>query len=72
MAAFRLLARLALVSPCEVGVTVTGVPDGDLEPVVRHDVVNTLAEAEARRDYLVMSLATQLRAEGHELVELVE
>jgi hypothetical protein len=65
MATYRLMARISLTGPREHQVVVSAIPD-DLGSVeVRRDTVPTLAEAELRRDYLLMSLATELSARGH-------
>jgi hypothetical protein len=72
MATYRLMARITLTGPREHQVVVSAIPDGPGGAEVRHDAVTTLAEAELRRDYLLMSLATDLRARGHQVVELLE
>ena len=66
------MARITLTGPREHQVVVSAVPDGPGHAEVLHDTVPTLAEAELRRDYLLMSLATYLRARGHQVVGLVE
>lgn len=62
------MARITLTGPREHQVVVSAVPDDLGGAEVRHDAVSTLAEAELRRDYLLMSLATELRAMGHEIL----
>lgn len=39
---------------------------------VRSDSLPTAEEAQARRDFLVMSFATELRARGHQVSALVD
>lgn len=53
-------------------VTVSAIPADMKSAEVRTATERTREEAEARRDYLLMSLATELRARGHEVVEAIE
>lgn len=68
MATYRLLARIVELSPGEHCVTVSAIPTDMRSAEVRQDVCKTRGEAEARRDYLVMSLATEIRAQGGEIL----
>ena len=72
MAVFQILVRIVQVSPGDHVVTVSAVSDDVDETEVRQDMVPTAREARERRDYLIMSLATELRARGHEVSGVVE
>lgn len=72
MARFSILARIVQVSPGDHVVTVSAVSDEVAETELRQDMVSTPAEARERRDYLIMSLATELRAKGQEAKEVIE
>ncbi len=72
MATYRLLARIVELSPREHVVTVSALAEDADDTRVRMDSEPTAADAIRRKDYLVMSLATELRAQGHEVVGLVE
>lgn len=72
MAAYHLLTRIVEIGASEFVVTVSAVPIGMASAEVRTEVAPTAHEAQARRDYLLMSLATELRARGHKIVGAVE
>lgn len=72
MASFRLLARIVELGPREHVVTVSALAEDEDRTEVRMDSEPTAADAIRRKDYLVMSLATELRAQCHEIVGLVE
>lgn len=72
MARYRLLTRIVVLGPHEHHVTVSAIPADMRSAEVRTDTVATTAEAERRRDYLAMSLATELRALGHEVTGIEE
>lgn len=72
MATYRLLARIVQIGPGEHCVTVSAIPTDMRSAEVRSDVCDTPEEAEARRDYLLMSLGTELAGRGHSLLGLVE
>jgi hypothetical protein len=67
MATYRLLARIVQIGPGEHCVTVSAIPTDMRSAEVRSDISKTREDAEARRDYLLMSLATEMRARGHEV-----
>ena len=66
MARYRLLARTVTLGDGQAQVTVSAIPEDMRSAEVRSESVAP-AEAEERRDWLVMSLATELRARGHEV-----
>lgn len=72
MARYSLLARIVEIAPREHHITVSAIPTDMRSAEVRTATEKTREEAEARRDYLLMSLATELRARGHEVVGAVE
>ncbi len=72
MATYRLMAAIVELPDGDQHVTVSAIPTDMRSAQVRSDTCPTLVAAEARKNYLSMSLATQLRSEGHEVVELVE
>jgi hypothetical protein len=69
---YHVLSRVVQISPDAHCVTVSAIPSALDRAEVRAAVVTSAAEAQARRDYLQMSLATELRARGHELNGIVE
>ena len=69
---YRPLARIPQIGPCEHCVTVSAIRTDIRSAEVRSDICKTRGEAQARRDYLVMSLATEMRAQGHEVLALTE
>lgn len=72
MAVFQILVRVVEIFPGEYHVMVSAVSPDVEEVEVRHDMVPTSAAAIERRDFIVMSLATELRARGHEVAGVVE
>ena len=72
MATYRLLARIAEIEPGEHCVTVSAVPTDMRSAEVRSDNCKSLDEAEARRDFLIISLATEIRARGGEILGVTE
>ena len=70
MATYQLLTRISLIGPREYHVAVSAIPTDMRSAEVRTATVPTAAEAELRRDYLVMSLATELRGRGHDVLEV--
>lgn len=70
--AYRLLARIVETVPGEHHVTVSAIA-GDLRSAeVRSDTCKNRGEAEARRDFLVVSLATDIRARGGKMLGVME
>ena len=72
MAIYRLMARVVPRGPHEHVVTVSAIPADLGSAEVRQDTLPTVAVAGARRDFLVMSHATEVRARGHQGSQLVE
>jgi hypothetical protein len=72
MAAYSILSRVVQLGAGAHCVTVSAIPAAMDGAEVRTAVLPSVAEAEARRDFLTMSLATELRARGHEVAALVE
>lgn len=72
MATYRLLSRIVALGPREHHVTVSAIPEDMRSAEVRSDTLPTAEEAQARRNFLVMSLATELRARGHQVAALVD
>lgn len=72
MATYRLLARIAQIGPGEHCVTVSAIPTDMRSAEVRQDVCGTREEAETRRDYLLTSLGTEIRARGGDIAGLTE
>ena len=66
------MSHVALIGPDEHYVTVNPIPTDMSSAEVRTTPEKTHDRAEARRDYLVMSLATELWARGHDIVEALE
>lgn len=71
MARYRLTTRITLTAPREYQVVVSAIPEDMRSAEVRSATVETVEEAEARRDFLVMSLATEIRARGHDVMSLL-
>lgn len=72
MAVYSILSRVVRLGAEAHCVTVSAIPSALDRAEVRTAIVTSAAEAQARRDYLQMSLATELRARGHEVAALVE
>ncbi|MBK8324491.1 MAG: hypothetical protein IPL06_17735 [Betaproteobacteria bacterium] len=72
MATYRILARIVELGPREHLVTVSALAEDKDSTEVRMASLSTAAEARERKDFLVMSLATELRALGHVTVGMVE
>lgn len=72
MATYRILARIVEMGLHEHLVTVSALAEDADDTWVRMDAEPTAAAARERKDYMVMSLATELRARGHELIALIE
>lgn len=72
MATYELLARIAQIGPDEHCVTVSAIPSDKRSAEVRTAIVPTSEEAEIRRDFLVMSLATEIRSRGGEILGITE
>jgi len=72
LALYHLLARIVEVAPDEHHVTVSPIPTDMRSAEMRSAIEKTREEAEARRDYLVMSLAIEIRARGHEVAGIDE
>lgn len=67
-----MLARIVDLGHGDLQVTVSAVPTDMSSAETRTETVGSVAEAVERRNYLVMSLATGLRARGHEVEGLTE
>lgn len=67
MARYRILATIVSVGFGELQVTVSAIPEDMRSAETRSATVRSDDEAIERRDFLVMSLATELRARGHEI-----
>jgi hypothetical protein len=72
MALYRLNSRITPIGPRGHQVTVSATATDEQREEVRMDIVSTIGEAEARRDYLLVSLETSLRARGYEVVDEME
>lgn len=72
MARYRILATIVSVGFGELQVTVSAIPEDMRSAETRSATVRDDEEAIARRDFLVMSLATELRARGHEVAVVEE
>lgn len=72
MAGYRILATIVPVGFGEIQVTVSAFPEDMRLAETRSDTVMSQDEAVERRDYLVMSLVTELRARGHEVTGIEE
>lgn len=66
------MARIAEIASGEHYVTVSAIPTDMRSAEVRQDVCRSRDEAEARCDYLVMSLGTEIRARGDTIKGVVE
>lgn len=72
MARYRILATIVSVGFGELQVTVSAIPEDMRSAETRSATVRDDEEAIARRDFLVMSLATELRSRGHEVAGVEE
>ena len=72
MARYRILATIVSVGFGELQVTVSAIPEDMRSAETRSATVRDDEEAIARRDFLVMSLATEIRARGHEVAGVEE
>ncbi|MGE0357781.1 MAG: hypothetical protein AB7P08_12835 [Burkholderiales bacterium] len=72
MATYRIMANIVETAPGEHQVTVSAIPSDMSSAEVRSDTLLSISEAEAQREYLVMSIATELRARGDEIAALEE
>lgn len=71
MAAFGLMACVVGLGPSEYVAAVDAAQADLCSTEVRQDVAPTAAEAQDRRDYLLLSLATELLPRGHQVIELI-
>jgi hypothetical protein len=69
---FHILSRISELAPSQFCVTVSAVSELNGPTHVRTEVVGSCSDADSRCNYMVMSLATELRASGHLIVGLVE
>ena len=72
MAAYRLVSRVVPTAPHEWQVIVAAITVDHDGAEARRDTLESSSEAEDRRDFLMMSLATELRARGHDVEGLDE
>lgn len=72
MATYRLSTRIELVGARDFNIVVNATPDAPIAAVIRSDTEHSLAQAEARRDNLVVKLEDELRLQGHKVLGVNE
>lgn len=72
MATYRLESRIALVGARDFDVIVNATPDAPIASVIRTVTEHSLAQAEARRDHLVVLVGQELRLQGHQVLGMNE
>ena len=70
MAIYRLDSWITPIGPRHHHVTVAAIAADSQSEDVRMDIAMSIGEAEARREDLITSIAANLRARGHEVVNL--
>jgi hypothetical protein len=72
MPPYRLTSRIHAAGLLGHHVTVSAIAADDRIEEVRTDIAPTIREAEARRDYLLVSLEAYLVARGHEVADAMD